>query len=211
MSEAGTNVYKSPTFRLTLNERGSVALTPIGRRITDSATETEARADAFLAVPLYQAIYEKYRGYSLPPPAALEREMGLLGVSSKQTDKARQAFMRSAKQAGFFTHGEDRLVKPSFGSAPTTKPIEPPPEDKPKDKPRGGGDPPDGLHPFIAGLLRSLPKPAFDEDGTPQTDWTASARVKWLQTAANIFDLIYKGEGGIEVRSAIAPRSPRPD
>jgi hypothetical protein len=27
--------------------------------------------------------------------------------------------------------------------------------------------------------------------------WPAAARVNWLQTAANIFDLIYKGEGGI--------------
>jgi hypothetical protein len=33
---------------------------------------------------------------------------------------------------------------------------------------------------------------------------------KWLQTAANIFDLMYKGEGGIEVKAAIAQRSPRP-
>ena len=37
------------------------------------------------------------------------------------------------------------------------------------------------------------------------------ARVKWLQTAANIFDLIYKGEGGIEIKSAVATRSPRPE
>jgi len=37
-----------------------------------------------------------------------------------------------------------------------------------------------------------------------------AARVKWLQTAANIFDLIYKGEGGITVNAAMANRSPRP-
>jgi hypothetical protein len=33
--------------------------------------------------------------------------------------------------------------------------------------------------------------------------------IKWLQTAANIFDLIYEGEGGIKVEPATAQRSPR--
>jgi hydrophobic/amphiphilic exporter-1 (mainly G- bacteria), HAE1 family len=31
-----------------------------------------------------------------------------------------------------------------------------------------------------------------------------------LQTAANIFDLIYKGDGGIKIEMAMAQRSPRP-
>jgi hypothetical protein len=60
-----------------------------------------------------------------------------------------------------------------------------------------------GLHPFIQGLLKTLPE--------PETEWSGPDRAKWLQTAANIFDLIYKGDGGIEVKSAIAARSPRPD
>jgi hypothetical protein len=41
------------------------------------------------------------------------------------------------------------------------------------------------------------------------TEWELAQRVKWLQTAANIFDLIYKGDDVIEVRSAIAGRSRR--
>ena len=36
-------------------------------------------------------------------------------------------------------------------------------------------------------------------------------RAKWLQTAANIFDLINKGEGGIKIDAAMAQRSPRPN
>lgn len=204
-------VANAGTFRIAKRSGGMVTLSSIGLRIVDPNTEAEARAEAFLSVPLYSAIHDKYRGYSLPPAAALEREMQALGVAGKQTDKARQAFMRSAKQAGFFAHGEDRLVRPSFGAGPTTKPIEPPPEEKPKEKSRGGGEPPDGLHPFILGLLKSLPKATFDDDGAPLTDWSGPARQKWLQTAANIFDLIYKGEGGIEIRSALAQRSPRPE
>jgi len=41
-------------------------------------------------------------------------------------------------------------------------------------------------------------------------EWAVAERAKWLQTAANIFDLIYKGEGGITVSFARAERSPRP-
>jgi hypothetical protein len=54
-------------------------------------------------------------------------------------------------------------------------------------------------------LLKTLPDP----EGEPE--WALAQRVKWLQTAANIFDLIYKGEGGIEVRAAISDRTRRPD
>jgi hypothetical protein len=42
-------------------------------------------------------------------------------------------------------------------------------------------------------------------------DRPVTARVKWLQTAANIFDLLYKGDGGgIAITTARADRSPRP-
>jgi hypothetical protein len=50
---------------------------------------------------------------------------------------------------------------------------------------RNGGGRDIGDHdPLILGLFRKLPEPK---------DWPASARLKWLQTAANIFHLVYKG------------------
>jgi hypothetical protein len=52
--------------------------------------------------------------------------------------------------------------------------------------------------------LRTLPDP------DSETGWPLESVLKWLQTAANIFDLIYKGEGGIKVEPATAQRSPRP-
>jgi hypothetical protein len=39
------------------------------------------------------------------------------------------------------------------------------------------------LHPFVQGLLKTLPQ--------PDSDWPMSKRAKWLQAASNIFDLIY--------------------
>ena len=78
-------------FGLTDKEgRDLTKLSDLGLRIIEEQTEDEARADAFMHVPLYSSIYEQYKGQRLPPPKALEREMEGLGVSSKQTDKARQ-------------------------------------------------------------------------------------------------------------------------
>jgi hypothetical protein len=52
------------------------------------------------------------------------------------------------------------------------------------------------------GLFRRLPEAG--------TEWNVTARAKWLETAVNIFDLIYEGEGGIKIEAAMAARSPRP-
>lgn len=106
-------VYAARDFGLIEIEKNEIRLSPLGRDILDSSGETDARANAFLAVPLYQAIYEAYEGRLLPKDAGLEHKMHTLGVAQKQVAKARQAFARSADQAGFFAFGRDRLVKPT--------------------------------------------------------------------------------------------------
>jgi hypothetical protein len=205
-------VAAARTFGLIQTSRSQLSLTDNGRAIVDESQERRARATAFLFVSLYSAIYERYRGNILPPAGALEREMANLGVASKQADKARQAFERSAQQAGFFEHGRNRLVMPSGAAAPTTQAQSEIPLSSPREESyerQGGGTPyvdrggtTSDLHPFIVGLLQTLPEPG--------TDWEAEDRMKWLQTAANIFDLIYKGTGGIRIELAMAHRSPRP-
>jgi len=184
------------TFGLTENERGEVRLTPLGRSIADPSQEAAARADAFLAVPLYERIYDNYKGFTLPGPSALEKFMREVGVSSKQTGKARNAFMRSARQAGFFAHGEDRLVRPAD---PGTKPIESPKAELERDRTEkkngnrggGGGDNSD-IDPIIRGLLARLPKSG--------EAWPEIERKLWLQLLEGSFKLIYKDDLG-----------PRPD
>lgn len=90
----------------------AIKLTELGSMLVSNGLESEAKAEAFLNVPLYLQIYEKYRGKLLPPTKALEREMIALGVAQKQADKARQIFQRSARAAGYFASGDDRLVRP---------------------------------------------------------------------------------------------------
>ena len=177
-------VMTARTFGLLNYDRGSVTLTDLGIRVVDQKFVRSARADSFLAVPLFKAMYDKLKVAMLPPAAAIERLMESLGVAPKSKEKARQVFMRSAKQAGFFEIDQNHLTYPPItgGAAPKPATSELPPE-----KPRtGGGGGDDGLHPFIKGLLEKLPE--------PETEWPIQARVKWLQTAANIFDLMYKSD-----------------
>ena len=174
-------------FGIVGTERGSVTLTDLGRNIVDEANEAHARAQAFRHVPLYQAVFEKYRGGRLPPAAALEREFASLGVASKQTGKARQAFERSAEQAGFFAAGKDRLVEPTGGNAEAVPVGRLTLTSSPPSVGSGGGGGGGDYHPFIQGLLGTLPEAGGS--------WTNEDRVKWLRTAANIFDLMYSDPG----------------
>jgi hypothetical protein len=182
-------VSNARTFGLTDNERREVRLTPLGRMIADPAQEAHARVDSFLHVPLYGRIFEHHDGYTLPGAAPLERYMREVGVSSKQTGKARQAFMRSARQAGFFAHGEDRLVRPAFpGGSPGTRPIDPPKGEEKKRNGAGGGGGDDGKDdPIIQGLLSRLPKIG--------SVWPEAERKLWLGILENSFKLIYKDTG----------------
>jgi hypothetical protein len=102
--------------------------------------------------------------------------------------------------AGYFEMDCSRLIIPAGTDEAPKLPEEKKPEKEPEN---GGGRPPSGLHRFIQGLLQTLP--------TPETEWSVQDRAKPLQTAANIFDLIYKGAAGrISVTAAHNDRSLRP-
>ena len=186
-------VSAAKTFGLIDSADKTYKLSPLGKKIVDRAQRGRAKADAFLEVPLFSAVYERFRGAALPPPEALEREFAELGVAKKQTGKARSSFERSAKAAGYFGEGTDRLVRPGFAES------NPSPEDVPVDpekKPKFGGDNTGegrggGRHPFVEGLLQTLPD--------PNTVWSVEGRVAWLKAAATCFDLMYQGEGAITV------------
>jgi hypothetical protein len=175
-----TKVNTARIMTLVKTGNAKLQLTALGQKIVSPDTQAQARADAFLAVPLYRAIFEKYKGFSLPPNVGLEREMADLGVAEKQTDRARQAFQRSATQAGFFREGTNKLVRP--GSAPTP---EAPEREKREEAGGGGGSGGGGdLHPFVDGLVKTLPKPG--------ETWSEDGRQQWLDAASAIFKLIYK-------------------
>jgi hypothetical protein len=153
------------------SDRGAFRLSELGRRLVTPETEAHARATAFLNIPLYQAIYDRYRGRLLPPTKALEREMGQLGVAPKQTDKARQTFERAAKQSGFFAEGSDRLVQPRFARELSILPPRPMTAEttEPSDTGRGVGGPPD--QPLEYQLIDLLKRPGIG-DAERAAIWT---------------------------------------
>jgi hypothetical protein len=125
-------------------------------------------------------------------------------VSTKQKDKARIVFDRSAQQAGFFPGGKnDRLVMPIVGDLP------------PITEERRSSDGEEAIdvavkalspahatptrHPLIEGLFQELPD--------PKTPWPINQQVNWLEAAAKIFSMLYKSEqndnGEIKVEISI--------
>ncbi len=169
-------------FGLVSYERGNISLTDLGMRVSDPQQEKAARAEAFLNVPLYRALFEKYKGKTLPSTASgLEAEMVTLGVAQKQKDRARQVFQRSAKESGYFWAGSDRLVEPPSGKKTVATIIEQPAPERREESIRTT---PDTYPPFIQGLLEKLPA-----DGTV---WPKEERLKWLKLAELAFDVMYK-------------------
>lgn len=170
--------------------RGSIEITDLGRRVVDPQSDRRARADAFLNVPLYEAMFEKNKGYALPPAAAIERQMVELGVPVKQKERARQVFQKSAERAGFIDGNSGRFIKPAFSEVQRREDIPPsPPPGDVGGNGGGGGD----YHPFIQGLLDELP------DTDSFANWSINDQAEWLRTAAGIFKLMSKQRGRIEI------------
>ena len=112
-------------FHLIETEGSTIRLSALGRAILDPERQRAARAQAFLSVPLYQQVFERYDGGLLPKDIGLENQMQTFGVAKKQVKKARQAMARSAENAGFFEAGRDRLVRPpTVGALPITPEVD---------------------------------------------------------------------------------------
>lgn len=177
-------IMAAKVFGILSSDRGRIELTDLGIRIVDSQYERSAKVEAFMRVQLFKLLYDKLAGQTLPPPAAIERMAELAGVAPKQKEKARQVFIKSAKQAGMFDLSPDRLAMPpglnGQGSVPKSAPEAVVTSSLPESTVRTSTE---LLHPFIKGLLDKLP-PA-------DTEWAIKDRAKWLTTAANIFDLMY--------------------
>ena len=179
------------SFGLITYERGGrITLTDIGRQIIDPHLERAARMNAFLSVELYQKVFEQFKGGPLPPQAGLERALVSLGVGAGVKERARQVMLRSAKQAGFFEHAGDRLVKPAIRLDPTPAGKVDQRADRAREQehiPRGGSGGSGGgggrQHPLIQGLLMTLPEPG--------QEWATQERVNWLTMAASIFKMVY--------------------
>jgi hypothetical protein len=183
-----TQLSAARLFGLIEGGEEGVRLTDLGKRIVDPAQARAAKAEAFLRVPLFKALYDKYKDGVTPPSAALEREIQGLGVSEKQKARARQVFEGSAQQTGFREASPNKLVLPAVVVR------ENPPAD-PKPKGNGGGSGGDGeglgLDPLLMALLRKIPT---------DKDWPAERRLRWFRTfAMNVSEVYDEGTDPVEL------------
>jgi hypothetical protein len=160
-------IYAARIFGIISGEGSTHKLTDLGLELVDPSKEALAKVKAFLNVPLYLSVYERFKSGTLPPAPALELEMIALGVAPKQGERARQVFERSAEQAGFFLHGRARLVKPGI--------LEKPLELQKKD---GAGSQKEeqsssAVDPLVSALIKKIPPTG--------TEFTREARIRWLQ------------------------------
>jgi hypothetical protein len=183
-------VNGAKTYGVVDYERGgTIRITDLGYRLIDTEKERAARVDAFLSVPLFSKAYEEFKGRQLPPQAGLERTLRSFGVGAKVADRARQVMLRAAKQAGFLELQPDRLTLPPVK---TEKPADTIKKDEGKGAGTGGTGSGGGIrHPFIEGLIQTLP--------APNTPWSTKERANWLNTAANIFKIIYQSEDSDDI------------
>jgi hypothetical protein len=176
---------------------GRLSLTTLGRRIVDD--DRAARVEAFLKPALFAALYEQYRGQTLPPPPTIERHIERLGVPPKQKVRARQVFQGSAHYAGFVDASSGRFRKPGIGPTPEVASS----KEATKGRDGGGGD--DGTpprHPLIEGMFQSLPA-----NGQP---WTLDEAADWLHAAAYNLRFAYKLKGKITIDIKIEKPSEMP-
>lgn len=187
-------------FGLISGEGGKHRLTDLGAAIVDPSQSRQARAQAFMNVPLFRAIFDKYKSGVLPAQAAaLEREIVGLGVSDKVKDRARQRFEKSADQAGFFDHGKNRLVMPAVVTG-----REPPAPSGDSGGAGGGGGGGSGggsgddggvhldLDPLLIELLKKIP--------ATELGWPAAQRIRWFKTfAMNVSQIYDDDESPVEL------------
>ena len=170
-------------FGVVATSPDGVSVTDLGSRAIEGKDGKQAKVTAFLHVPLYAALFERFKGRSLPNDKGLEATILDLGVSGKQVTTARQVFQRSADFAGFFTHGRDRLVMPA---RPRVEMNEAP-EESSKVGDYADTHNNDQINimkePLILGLLGRLPKPG---DDFPQED-----RDVWIEALKLNLQLVY--------------------
>ncbi|MBR0973660.1 hypothetical protein [Bradyrhizobium japonicum] len=178
-----TRISAAKMFGLIDTGQGRASITQLGRdALTGTGNERSARVQAFLNPELFNRMYEQNKGHTLPPAAAIERQMEQMGISPKQKERARQTFVKSATYAGFIDISTGRFVKP--GLSPQEERSAKRDEDLGGGGNGGGGGGQPPIDPIIAGLLARLPKSG---EIWPETD-----RKLWLQLLEGSFKLIYK-------------------
>lgn len=178
--------------RVEATERARLIIAPVMPE--DAAT---ARAEAFLAVPLFKKMFDQLRGQQLPPDVGLKNLLiHTHKVPADNAGRVVRLFKDSAEQTGFFSSAPNRLIRPSAGAPAPAAQSQPPasqPATPAADAERvrrvggGGGDGPTSVHPAVVGLLRELA-----EKGPT---WNAAEQKGFLDAFGGLVRFIYPAKG----------------
>jgi hypothetical protein len=203
-------IKQSPTssgFRLRLSAGklfgllgvdGEIRLTNLGHSVIDPKTEQEGRSAAFLSVPLYRAVFERFKGRLVPPTTGFENELVTLGVASTLKERARSVLERSAEYAGFYKHGRERLIQPANPSfkEDTEEKSDEAPVDHSRPAVSSIGEKNLGLDPLLIALLQKIPS---KDDG-----WPAQKRLRWFRAfAMNVSQVFDEDHEPVELKIEI--------
>lgn len=185
-----TKLASARTFGLIGNTvSGVVRATDRGRAIIaptyPGVDDRRARVDAFLAVPLFGALYKAFKDRQLPPQEGLENALEQEFAVPKQSVKfARRSLISSARQAGFFEARSGQpthLIKPNFGSGTPEGRAVGTPEREADQPPPPPERPSPGPHRAVRGAVDMLP-----DAGTTLTSDQVKGLVEAYRTALTI-------------------------
>lgn len=199
-----SRIYAAKQFGLIDIEGDILGVTDRATNILHPVMESDAvvaKRDAFLAVPLFQKVYEKFKGATLPHELGLQN---LLKTEYKivpdRIKPAMRVMLNSAEQAGFFAvaGSRTRLIAPTGVIHSGAGKLDGPPAkvdgeghlaDRQKPPPSGGGsDGPTGVHPALVAMLRELPRPG--------TAWPKQKKDLFLAAFRSIIDVVYPDPEG---------------
>ena len=181
---------------------GNSKLTDLGFDVvaSDESRVKAAKVKAFYNVPLFARAYGEFRNRPLPPRnEGLEQALVAFGVLQTRKHNARWAFDRSARQAGFFEHGEDKLVQPvvTWVDQNTDSPSRPAVENEPEIESvpvmKASSLAADEF--LIRGLLARMPH--------PDTEWPVAERARWLRALSVNLAMLYGTNDEAEIQIVI--------
>jgi len=195
-----SRIYAAKQFGLIELQVGdSIAITDRATRILHPVMPDDAlaaRAEAFLAIRLFQKVYDKYKGGALPPEIGLQNLLKTeYKIVEDRVKPALRVMLNSAEQAGFFkaTGSKSRMILPVPAGLtprpPAATSTTPPPDgeggqDRQKTGHGGGGESsPPSVHPALIAMLRELPRPG--------TEWPKGKKDRFMTAFRSIVDVVY--------------------
>ena len=188
-----SKVWGAQLFGLVNIAASSVSLEPLGQELAylEEGLQRDRRmAQAFLKVPLFQEVFRKYEGSTLPSAReGLKNALQFqLGVPQKVVPVALKTLLASAEQAGFRRENPNRLIHPVPAGLLETSVSTTEVDRQERNTSTIVSDAPQetaalaGVHPAISGFLQELDR---------NNQWTENEQKRWIDAFVAMVRALY--------------------